>query len=188
VLDELAELWQKAVRGVVRQRDEATWARDADQLRDDAGRLRREHHAEHRGDDIEPVRRVWELLGIGFIPLHRKALGLGTCASELDHPWGDVACDDLRARARREDGEVPVAGGDVQDPRSGADAAFGSERVRGCYQALGNDRIVAERPHRLLPLLELRDEIVHQTSPSITCARRESTPCWGGRKGGSTDS
>ena len=128
--------------------------RDAEQL---GGRLRvvgREHGAEDGRDGVEGAVRERQRLRVALQQLDRKPLGLGAAAAALEERRDVVDADGGAAVARRGDGGVAAAGGDVEHAPACLEVGGVAEVLGHEHDPGGHDGEVAARPGRLLPLLD----------------------------------
>jgi hypothetical protein len=95
------------------------------------------------------------VLGVALDPLELDAGQLRAAPARLEQLGRQVAGRDLRAVLRRGDRGVAGAGGDVEDPQSGADAARLDEpRPERQKERLDHGGVVAGCPHRAMTRLD----------------------------------
>ncbi len=96
-------------------RDPAALAGHPDQLGGGAGVVGREHHADGREDVVERPVAVRQVLGVGLGELDVEVLGGGPATGDVEQLGDVVDAVDHGAAARRGEGDVAGAGGDVED-------------------------------------------------------------------------
>ncbi len=158
------ETTEESLRPVVGHRNQAATLGDPEELARNPLRVRREHRAEDRRHDIEPLVRKWELLGIGLAPLDGKAQSAGPRAAELHHRRRQIGGHNGRPEAGSSDGEVPVAGCDIEDLRARLEAAPLGQLDGMGLEVTCDRAVVSERPHPPDPVLHVR-VVRHEKPP-----------------------
>ena len=107
--------------------------------------------------DVERAVGVRQGLGVPLVPRDVEPLGPGVRARRGEQLGRQVGCRDLRPHARRRERDGAGAGRDVEQPVAGGDLARLDEHVAQRRDDVGGDRrVVAQRPHGAVLLLDLR--------------------------------
>jgi hypothetical protein len=141
--------------------DEAALAADARHLVSGLAVARREHVAERREDPLEGGVGERQALGVALDPRDLETLGGGLRPPGREQLRDEVEPRDLRSSPRRGQRRVAGAAGDVEHLHPRLDAGPLRQELADVRDLLGKRRIVAGRPHRTLPLLELVEHGVH---------------------------
>jgi hypothetical protein len=115
----------------------------------------REHHPEGRDHRVEGAVGERQRFGVGFLERDRKPVGGGTGAAALEQCRYVIGRHDIAPASRRGEAHIAVAGGDVEYFLTGAKIKRLAQFFADDLQGRADDGVVAGRPGRLLPGLEV---------------------------------
>jgi len=141
--DGLEQLADEAVGCPVGKTDLSAVLADADQLGSGALLIGREHHPEGRNDDIEAAARKRQRLGVGLAKLDIEPFGSGAFTGALEQRRHIVGGYHLAPATGGGEGNVAVAGSDVEHLLSGADVEGLTQLLADDLQGRADDGVIA---------------------------------------------